>query len=126
MLILRLAYVTEFLIAIVAVFTLWGQTAGQEHLAMTPWYLKLGLGAGAAFACVKATAAAVAAREAWNARTARWVTVLALLAAGCGAATWYVHTHYETGEEEEFEEQPVGARIAAHTPPPPAGRPFRA
>ena len=57
---LRLAYATQFLIAVIAVFMLWSQVGGQGHLDLMPWYLKLALGAGAAFAVVKATMAAVA------------------------------------------------------------------
>ena len=58
--ILRLAYATQFLIALIAVFVLWSQVGGQRHLDLMPWYFKLGLGGGAALAVVKATAAAVA------------------------------------------------------------------
>ena len=67
--ILRLAYATQFLIALVAVFVLWSEVGGQVHLDLMPWYLKLGLGAGAAFAAVKATSAAVSREYAWNSRT---------------------------------------------------------
>ena len=56
--ILRLAYATQFLIALIAVFVLWSQVGGQSHLDLMPWYLKLCLGAGAAFAAVRASAAA--------------------------------------------------------------------
>ena len=52
--ILRLAYTTQFLIALIAVFVLWGQVGGQSHLDLIPWYLKLGLGMASAFAAVKA------------------------------------------------------------------------
>ena len=58
--ILRLAYTTQFLIALIAVFFLWSEIGGQGHLDLMPWYLKLGLGTGVAYAAVKATAAAVA------------------------------------------------------------------
>ena len=60
--ILRLAYATQFLIAVIAVFTLWSEVGGQSHLDLMPWYLKLGLGAGAALAVVNATRRAVEAR----------------------------------------------------------------
>src|ERR1017187_4038728 len=51
--ILRLAYATQFLIALMAVFVLWSQVGGQSHLDLMPWHLKLALGAGAAFAVVR-------------------------------------------------------------------------
>jgi len=43
---LRLAYATQYLIAVIAVFVLWSQVGGQSHLDLMPWYVKLGLGAG--------------------------------------------------------------------------------
>jgi len=51
--ILRLAYATQFLIALIAVFVLWSEVGGQVHLDLMPWYFKLAFGAGAAFAMVK-------------------------------------------------------------------------
>ena len=99
--ILRLAYSTLFLIALLAIFVLWSEVGGQAHLDLMPWYLKLGLGAGAAFACAKATAAAVSGENAWNAGTLKWVGILLALLLGCGLATYYVHVYGETDEEDE-------------------------
>src|SRR5215470_14362492 len=59
--ILRLAYITLFLIALFTVFTLWSQVGGQGHLDLVPWFLKLVLGVSAAFAIVRAASAARAA-----------------------------------------------------------------
>src|SRR5262245_28004037 len=99
---LRLAYSTLFLLAVIAIFTLWSQVGGQGHLDIMPWYLKLGLGGGVAFTFVKATAAAVAGEHTWNGRTLRWSGILLALLLGCGLATYYYHTYEEdTGEEEE-------------------------
>jgi hypothetical protein len=39
----RLAYVAEFLLALIAIWTLWSQVGGQGHLDLMPWYDKLGL-----------------------------------------------------------------------------------
>lgn len=61
--VLRLAYITQFLIALIAVFVLWSQVGGQAHLDLLPWYVKLGLGAGAAFVVVMATIEAVSGRR---------------------------------------------------------------
>jgi hypothetical protein len=99
--ILRLAYATQFLIALIAVFTLWSQVGGQSHLDLMPWYLKLGLGAGAAFAVVKATTAAVAGSHSWNAGTLKWFGILLLLLTGCGLASYYCHMYLETDETDE-------------------------
>jgi hypothetical protein len=99
--ILRLAYATQFLIALIAVFVLWSQVGGQNHLDLMPWYFKLGLGAGAAFAVVKATAAAVSRERAWNGRTLKWLGVMAALLVGCGLASYYCHLYLETDEEDD-------------------------
>jgi hypothetical protein len=99
--ILRLAYSTLFLIALLAVFVVWSEVGGQSHLDLMPWYLKLGLGAGAAFACVKATAAAVGGANTWNGSTLRWFGILLALLLGCGLATYYVHVYGEVDEEDE-------------------------
>ena len=97
--ILRLAYATQFLIALIAVFTLWSEVGGQGHLDLMPWYAKAALGAGAAFATVKATASAVSDKQAWNRRTRKWCGVLLAVLVACGLATYYCHVYLETDED---------------------------
>ena len=99
--ILRLAYTTLFLIALLATFELWSQVGGQSHLDLMPWYLKLVLGAGAAFSVVKAAAAAVAGERAWNRQTLRWAGILLALLIGCGLTSYYAHLYLEEDEQEE-------------------------
>lgn len=112
---LRLAYVTQFLIALIAVFVLWSEVAGQVHLDLLPWYLKLGLGAGVAFATVKATAAAVEGKRAWNIAALRWLAVVLLLLAGCGVAAYYAHMYGEddSPDENDDSDSAVIGRIIA-------------
>src|ERR1035438_9361549 len=114
--ILRLAYATQFPIALMAVFTLWSQVGGQSHLDLMPWYLKLGLGAGAAFAVVKATAAAVSGSHSWNAGTLKWFGILLLLLTGCGLASYYSHMYLETDEEDQPDNSTVSQLQAPKTP----------
>lgn len=99
--ILRLAFVTLFLIAVIAIFVLWSQVGGQGHLDLMPWYLKLGLGAGAAYAIVRATMAAVAGPGGWNAGSLKWFGILLALLLGCGLATYYYHLYAEGDEEPD-------------------------
>src|ERR1039458_56896 len=108
--ILRLAYATQFLIALIAVFTLWSQVGGQSHLDLMPWYLKLGLGVGAAFAVVKATAAAVAGSHSWNAGTLKWFGILLLLLTGCGLASYYCHMYIEPNARQQHGERGPSAQ----------------
>ena len=107
--ILRLAYVTLFLIALIAVFVLWSEVGGQGHLDLLPWYVKLALGGGAAFACVQATVAAVSSKQAWNRRAPRWCGLLLALLAACGVAAWYSHVYLETDEDQDQNDGPGSA-----------------
>jgi hypothetical protein len=98
---LRLAYATQFLIALIAVFVLWSQVGGQSHLDLMAWEWKLLLGGGAAFSVVKATAAAVAGERAWNGKTLRWLGILLVLLVGCGLASYYVHLYVEPEDDDQ-------------------------
>ena len=98
---LRLAYATLFLIALIAVFVLWSQVGGQSHLDYMAWPWKLLLGGGAAFAAVKAAAASVAGERAWNGKTLRWLGILLLLLVACGLASYYVHLYVEPDDDQQ-------------------------
>lgn len=101
---LRLLYAIEFLIALIATFTVWSQVGGQYHLDLMAWYWKLCLGVGIAFAAVKATAAAVAGKRAWNSRTLKWVSIILALALACGAVTYYYHLTEPPPDDEDQED----------------------
>ncbi len=108
----RLAYAIEFMIAIVAVYTLWSQVAGQGHVDLVPWYWKLPLGLLASFASVRATIAAVSQERGWNARTLRWLALLAAMLVGCAMISYYAHLYWEEEEEDVQEEsQPQSAAM---------------
>ena len=81
--ILRFAYGTEFLVALIAIFTFWSQVGGQTHLDLMPWYLKFGISMSAAAAIVKLTA-----------RGGRvWWGVLISIIAGAALVTYYYHLY---------------------------------
>ena len=101
---LRLFYALEFLIALIATFTLWSQVGGQYHLDLMAWYWKLFLGTAIAFAAVKATAAAVAGQRTWNSRTLRWISIILALALACGAVTYYYHLTEPPPDDEDQED----------------------
>ena len=113
---LRLAYVALFLLALIAVFTLWSQVAGQGHLDLISWYWKLGFGLGAAYATVKAAAAAVAEKEAWNVRSLRWFIVVLAMLTGCALTAWYAHVYYEDDEGDGSDEEPAKAVACSPRP----------
>jgi len=115
---LRLAYATQFLIATIAIYVLWSQVGGQSHLDLMPWYVKLGLGAGAALAAVKATVAAVSQENAWNGRTLKWFGILLVLLLGCGLASYYCHLYLEdNGEDQSGDNTAVGWVVPGGTSP---------
>ena len=112
--IVRLAYVAEFLLAVLAVFELWSQVGGQNHLDLMPWYTKLGLGLGLALTTVAGTAAAVGHPDAWNAKTIACLILGLLLAVGMAAATYYYHLH-ESDDESDGPSDPGVALMAPAT-----------
>jgi hypothetical protein len=74
-----------------------------------PWYLKLGLGTGVAYATVKATAARVAQEPAWNRRTLKWFGAMLAQLVVCGVVTYYYHLY---GEEDDRQDE-QGTSIAS-------------
>ncbi len=104
---LRLFYALEFLIALIATFTVWSQVGGQYHLDLMAWYWKLGLGVAVSFAAVKATAAAVSGQRTWNSRTLKWVSIILALGIACGAVTYYYHITEPPQDEEDQQDTDV-------------------
>lgn len=100
---IRLAYTAEFLLALVAVFTLWSQVGGQVHLDMMPWYWKLPAVA-AALATAGLTAALVEGEKLWSVRAVAWLVALVLLGAAMGAVTYYYHLQEENDQEQDTDE----------------------
>src|SRR5271169_1103796 len=112
---LRLAYVSEFLVALLAVLELWSQVGGQGHLDLMPWYTKLGLAAGMALVTVMGTISAVAHQRAWNAQTVAYALLALMLAAGMAAASYYYHVH----ENDDEQSDPGGVRSSGLEAPRP-------
>src|SRR5450755_3999567 len=98
---LRIAYAVQFLLTIMAVFEVWGQVGGQNHLDLMPWYAKLLLAVGLSLAAVKATAAAVESDKFRNKRTVLWLSAVLAVMIAMGAITYYEHLHEPTDDEED-------------------------
>lgn len=97
----RFAFACEFLLAVVAVFTMWGQVGGQGHLDLMPWYWKFLLGCGLSAAVVGLTAVLVREDHTRSRRSVSWgLAVLALMAA-MAAVTFYYHLHEVDDSDEE-------------------------
>jgi hypothetical protein len=113
---LRLAYTTLFLIALIAIFTAWAQVGGQGHFDLVPWHLKLVLGVAAAYAVVKAASASVSREPAWNGTTVKWFGILLALLLAAGVVTYYMHVYGEQDEEDQPEET-ISLHLTPTTPP---------
>ncbi len=111
---LRLAYMLEFLVALVAVFEVWSQVGGQGHLDLMPWYTKLGLGVGLALVTVAGTVAAVSHERAWNAKTLACLALALLFAGGMAGVTYYYHLH----ENDDSDSADEGSSISRQRPAP--------
>ena len=111
--ILRLAYTTLFLIALIAIFVLWAQVGVQSHLDLLPWFVKAGLGLAGAYSIVRATAAAVAGEQGWNGQSVRWVGMTLLILFLCGLASYYAHMYLEDVSDEGDQQDTTVSRLAA-------------
>jgi predicted outer membrane lipoprotein len=109
--ILRLAYSTQFLIALMAVFVLWSQVGGQSHLDLLPWSVKLVLGLAAAYGVVRATAASVSGDRAWNGQAVRWLGFTLAVLAACGYATYYAHMNLEETDDADQQQDTTISRM---------------
>lgn len=90
---LRLAYAFQFLIAVIAVFTVWSQVGGQGHLDMLPWYTKLVCVLTFSWCCVRFTAAVVEHQHAWNRSSMFWLFAMTLVGIVMGGIVYYYHLH---------------------------------
>ena len=98
---LQVLYALEFLLALVAVYTVWREVGGQGHLDYMAWYWKLGIGVPAAFAIVKLTVAWHQEGSARRRRVAAWGLSLLLLAVCAGLVTYYYHLNEPLDENDQ-------------------------
>lgn len=98
---LRLAYVFEFLVALVAIFSAWSEIGGQAALDLMYWGWKLGLGLGLAGAVVAYTVALVSEDSWWSLRSARWLAMILLLTSVMGVVTYFYAVQVDAGETDD-------------------------
>jgi hypothetical protein len=108
---LRMVYALEFLIALIAIFTVWSEVGGQGHLDLLPWYIKLGCSLSLAWCSVRFTAALVEHEKPWNQHTAVWFAGIILVAAIMGGITYYYHLH-EVPDEPDNEDNTSTSIVA--------------
>jgi hypothetical protein len=98
---IRFAYVCEFLLALVAIFTAWSEIGGQAALDLMHWGWKLGFGCALGAGIVGYTSAIVASERMRNARAIAWLIAIVLLTIGMGIVTYYYTLEEEAGESDE-------------------------
>ena len=98
---LRLAYVLEFLVGLVAIFTGWSEIGGQATLDLMHWAWKLGLSGGLAMAVVGYTAALVSNERVWTLRSALWLMIILLFLLAIGVVTYYYSLQVDVGDPSE-------------------------
>jgi hypothetical protein len=101
---LRIVFFSEFLVAVIAVFTAWSEIGGQAALDIMPWGWKFGLGIGLSVALAAYSAALISSSSIWNARSAKWLAVMIVLLLAMGVVTYYYVLQIEntdTGQDQE-------------------------
>lgn len=97
---LRLAYVSEFFLAQIAVLLGWSQIGGQSHLDIMPWYDILVLSVSLSLVAVMGTVAAVRHERAWNFKSIMCLIAALLIATAMAAVTYYYHLHEDDDNDD--------------------------
>jgi len=98
---LHILYAIEFLIALIAVFTVWSQVGGQGHLDYMAWYWKAAIGIPAAFSAVKLTILLASDHPQRKRRILAWTALLIFLALSAGGLTYYYHLNEPLDEDNQ-------------------------
>lgn len=98
---LHAIYAIEFLIAVIAVYTVWSEVGGQGHLDYMAWYWKAAIGLTAAYGIVRLTVIAASDHPKRKQRLVLWAVLLALLAICAGIVTYYYHLIEPQDQDEE-------------------------
>jgi cytochrome c biogenesis factor len=110
---LRIAYVCEFLLALLAISVVWGQVGGQDHLDLMPWYDKFVLVFALALVTVVGTVAAVSRERAWNGISIACLAMALLILCAMGAVTYYYHLHED--QDQDTDNTPSVAYAGSHS-----------
>jgi hypothetical protein len=98
---LRIAYVCEFLLALLAISVVWGPVGGQDHLDLMPWYDKFVRIFALAMVTVVGTVAAVSRERAWNGIAIACLAMALLILCAMGAVTYYYHVHEDQDQDPD-------------------------
>lgn len=99
---LRVLYVFEFLLALVAVFTAWSEVGGQAALDLMHWGWKLGLSLALSSAIVAYSIALETGETWWTVRSARWLMSILIICLAMGVVTYYYALQVDAGQSDEM------------------------
>jgi hypothetical protein len=111
---LRIAYVCEFLLALLTISVVWGQVGGQDHLDLMPWYDKFALIFALALITVIGTIAAVSRERPWNGVAIACLALAVLILCAMGAVTYYYHVHED--QDQDTDNTSGVAYVGPHSP----------
>lgn len=98
---LRLAFVFEFLLALLTIFTAWSEIGGQTALDAMNWFWKAGFSIGLALSVVGYSSAIISEDRMWTMRSARWLTALCILILASGVVTYYFQLQVDATDSDE-------------------------
>lgn len=114
---LRLAFVSEFFVVLIAVLSGWSEIGGQGHLDLMPWYDKLVLSVSLSLVAVLGTIAAVKHDRAWNFKSVTCLIAALLIVCAMAAVTYYYHLHEDDCDDDaEATSQAVLHHPSARSP----------
>jgi hypothetical protein len=91
----------EFILALIAIISLWSEIGGEGHLDLMPWYTKLGCILGLAWCSVRFTASIVEQQKVWTRRTVGWLAGILLFGIVMGGITYYYHLHEQQDDGDD-------------------------
>ncbi len=97
----RFAFALVFLVACVAVYTVWAQVGPQAHLDLMPWHWKLICGIGLSGSITGLTVAAGERTRIWHAKTLIWLALCLAFIVVMAALTYHIHVTEPSEDEEE-------------------------
>lgn len=115
---LRLAYLSEFFLGVIAIFTAWSEIGGQVSLDAMPWGWKFGLGLGLSAASVGYTAALVSRESVWNKQACQWLTTIIVLLLVMGVVTWFYAVQASASEGSDEQQDGTATSFDSQPRPP--------
>ena len=98
---LRVVFVFEFLVALVAIFTAWSEIGGQAALDAMTWFWKFGLGLLLAATVVGYSSSIAFEDGLWTLRSTRWLAGMLAVIVAMGFVTYFFQLQVDSGDGDE-------------------------